>query len=52
MSTDAGGTDLNLQTADCVVNFELPWNPARINQRIGRGIKNAQKNKCINGACS
>jgi SNF2 family DNA or RNA helicase len=36
LSTEAGGSGLNLQAADTVVNFELPWNPAKKNQRIGR----------------
>lgn len=36
LSSEAGGTGLNLQFADTVINFELPWNPARKNQRIGR----------------
>jgi SNF2 family DNA or RNA helicase len=36
LSTDAGGVGLNLQAASAVVNFELPWNPARLEQRIGR----------------
>jgi hypothetical protein len=36
LSTDAGGTGLNLQTADTVVNLELPWNPAVLAQRIAR----------------
>ncbi|MFT5383807.1 MAG: SNF2 family DNA or RNA helicase [Saprospiraceae bacterium] len=36
LSTEAGGSGLNLQIADTVVNFELPWNPAKKNQRIGR----------------
>jgi len=36
LSTDAGGTGLNLQIADTVINFEIPWNPAKRNQRIGR----------------
>lgn len=48
LSTDAGGTGLNLQAADCVINFELPWNPARLNQRIGRVNRIGQKSKCIN----
>ena len=48
LSTDAGGTGLNLQAADCVVNFELPWNPARINQRIGRVNRIGQKSRCVN----
>jgi len=36
LSTDAGGVGLNLQAASGVVNFEPPWNPARLEQRIGR----------------
>jgi SNF2 family DNA or RNA helicase len=48
LSTDAGGTGLNLQAADVVVNFELPWNPAKVNQRIGRVNRIGQKSKCIN----
>ncbi|HCY85807.1 MAG TPA: helicase [Desulfobacteraceae bacterium] len=48
LSTDAGGTGLNLQAADCVVNFELPWNPAKLNQRIGRVSRIGQKSNCIN----
>ncbi|MCU0449707.1 MAG: SNF2-related protein [Bernardetiaceae bacterium] len=36
LSTEAGGSGLNLQMADTVINFELPWNPAKKNQRIGR----------------
>jgi SNF2 family DNA or RNA helicase len=48
LSTDAGGTGLNLQAADCVVNFELPWNPAKMNQRIGRVNRIGQKSRCIN----
>jgi len=48
LSTDAGGTGLNLQAADCVVNFELPWNPAKLNQRVGRVSRIGQKSRCIN----
>jgi hypothetical protein len=48
LSTDAGGTGLNLQAADCVVNFELPWNPAKMNQRIGRVSRIGQASQCIN----
>ena len=47
LSTDAGGTGLNLQAADCVINFELPWNPARMKQRIGRVNRIGQKSKSI-----
>jgi ERCC4-related helicase len=36
VSTDAGGEGLNLQFANVVVNYDLPWNPMKIEQRIGR----------------
>jgi superfamily II DNA or RNA helicase len=36
LSTDAGGVGLNLQFASVVVNMDLPWNPAVLEQRIGR----------------
>jgi len=36
LSTDAGGVGLNLQHAQAVVNLDLPWNPAGLEQRIGR----------------
>jgi SNF2 family DNA or RNA helicase len=43
LSTEAGGVGLNLQVADTVINFELPWNPAKKNQRIGRIDRLGQK---------
>ena len=36
ISTDAGGEGLNLQFCHVVVNYDLPWNPMKIEQRIGR----------------
>ena len=36
VSTDAGGEGLNLQFAHVVINYDLPWNPMKIEQRIGR----------------
>jgi len=45
LSTEAGGAGLNLQVADTVVNFELPWNPARKNQRIGRIDRLGQRSR-------
>ncbi len=36
LSTDAGGVGLNLQHANVVINMDLPWNPAVLEQRIGR----------------
>ncbi len=44
LSTDAGGVGLNLQTADTVVNLELPWNPAVLEQRIARVHRMGQSN--------
>ncbi|MGB4957837.1 MAG: DEAD/DEAH box helicase, partial [Saprospiraceae bacterium] len=45
LSTEAGGTGLNLQFADTLINFELPWNPAKKNQRIGRIDRIGQESK-------
>jgi len=36
ISTEAGAKGLNLQFCDTVINYDLPWNPQRIEQRIGR----------------
>jgi len=36
VSTDAGGEGLNLQFAHVVINYDIPWNPMRLEQRIGR----------------
>jgi hypothetical protein len=36
ISTEAGAKGLNLQFSETVVNYDLPWNPQRIEQRIGR----------------
>lgn len=36
LSTDAGSTGLNLQSASLIINLDLPWNPAVLEQRIGR----------------
>jgi superfamily II DNA or RNA helicase len=36
ISTDAGGEGLNLQFCHVVINFDIPWNPMRLEQRIGR----------------
>jgi superfamily II DNA or RNA helicase len=43
LSTDAGGVGLNLQKADTVINLELPWNPAVLEQRIARVHRMGQK---------
>jgi len=36
ISTDAGGEGLNLQFCHVIVNYDIPWNPMRLEQRIGR----------------
>ncbi len=36
VSTDAGGVGLNLQSASVLINLDIPWNPAVLEQRIGR----------------
>ena len=43
ISTEAGAKGLNLQFCDTVVNYDLPWNPQRIEQRIGRCHRYAQQ---------
>jgi len=43
LSTDAGGLGLNLQTASYMVNLDIPWNPAVLEQRIGRIYRLGQK---------
>ena len=42
LSTDAGGVGLNLQVASYVVHLDLPWNPARLDQRIARAHRLGQ----------
>lgn len=42
LSTDAGSVGLNLQAASVVVNLDLPWNPARLEQRIARAWRKHQ----------
>jgi hypothetical protein len=43
LSTDSGGVGLNLQAASVVVNLDLPWNPARLEQRIARSWRKHQQ---------
>lgn len=43
LATDAGGVGLNLQFASVVVNMDVPWNPAVLEQRIGRVHRLGQK---------
>jgi superfamily II DNA or RNA helicase len=43
ISTDAGGTGLNLQAATVLINLDMPWNPAILDQRIARIHRLGQK---------
>lgn len=45
--TDAAAEGLNLQTADLLINFDLGWNPMKVEQRIGRIDRIGQKNDKI-----
>ena len=45
LSTDAGSTGLNLQSASLLINLDIPWNPAVLEQRIARIHRMGQKNK-------
>jgi SNF2 family DNA or RNA helicase len=44
LTTNAGSTGLNLQAANTVINVDLPWNPAVLEQRISRAHRMGQKN--------
>jgi SNF2 family DNA or RNA helicase len=44
LTTNAGSTGLNLQAANTVINVDLPWNPAMLEQRIARAHRMGQKN--------
>ena len=45
LSSESGGVGLNLQSASVVLNLDLPWNPAKLEQRIARAWRKHQKNK-------
>lgn len=42
LTTDSGSTGLNLQVANVVINMDLPWNPAKLEQRIARAWRKNQ----------
>lgn len=47
IATEAGAEGLNLQFCSMVINYDLPWNPQRVEQRIGRSHRYGQKNDVI-----
>lgn len=46
LATDAAGEGINLQAANLVINYDLPWNPNRLEQRFGRVHRIGQKLPC------
>jgi len=46
LATDAAGEGINLQNANLMVNYDLPWNPNRIEQRFGRIHRIGQSEVC------
>lgn len=47
ISTEAGGEGINLQFCSLLINYDLPWNPQKIEQRIGRIHRYGQKNDVV-----
>jgi superfamily II DNA or RNA helicase len=47
IATEAGGEGINLQFCSLVINYDLPWNPQRIEQRIGRCHRYGQKHDVV-----
>lgn len=50
IATDAAAEGLNLQTLASLINVDLPWNPSRLEQRIGRIKRYGQKRDTVNMA--
>ncbi|UQZ36113.1 ATP-dependent helicase [Paenibacillus sp. PK3_47] len=47
IATEAGGEGINLQFCHHMINFDLPWNPMRVEQRIGRVHRLGQQNDVV-----
>lgn len=47
MATDAACEGLNLQTLGTLINIDLPWNPSRLEQRLGRIKRFGQARRCV-----
>ena len=45
--SEVGSEGLDYQFCDCIVNYDLPWNPMRIEQRIGRIDRNGQQSESV-----
>src|SRR5207249_4773899 len=44
VSTEAGGEGINLQFRHLCINYDIPWNPMRVEQRVGRVYRFGQQN--------
>ena len=51
LATDAAGEGVNLQNAHLMVNYDLPWNPNRLEQRFGRIHRMVKQKSVICGIC-
>lgn len=47
ITTEAGGEGINLQFCSVLINYDLPWNPQKVEQRIGRVHRYGQKNDVV-----
>jgi SNF2 family DNA or RNA helicase len=47
IATEAGAEGINLQFCSLIINYDLPWNPQRIEQRIGRCHRYGQKHDVV-----
>jgi superfamily II DNA/RNA helicase len=47
IATEAGGEGINLQFCSVLINYDLPWNPQKVEQRIGRVHRYGQKNDVV-----
>src|SRR5690625_3126593 len=45
LATDAGGESINLQFCNQIINYDIPWNPNKLEQRMGRIHRIGQKNE-------
>jgi superfamily II DNA/RNA helicase len=47
VATEAAGEDINLQVCNILFNYDIPWNPNRLEQRMGRIHRYGQRKDCL-----
>jgi len=47
VATEAAGEDINLQFCGLMINYDIPWNPVRLEQRMGRSHRYGQEKDCL-----